>query len=76
MTRHFRADGQIRGAVTAGPSPTKAGWSVQQWCDDVDCCRTVAYELIGSSKIKSVRLGRRRIITTSPTEFLASLDAE
>jgi hypothetical protein len=49
---------------------------MRQWCDDVGCCRSVAYELLAAGKIKSVMLGRSRIITTSPAEFLTALAAE
>jgi hypothetical protein len=49
---------------------------VRQWCAETDICRTSAYELIKADKISSVLFGSRRIILTSPADFLASLAAE
>jgi hypothetical protein len=54
-------------------SQTKAGWRLPEWCADVGCRRSTAYGLLTDGKIKSVKLGNSRIITTSPAEFLATL---
>ena len=51
----------------------QAGWSVTGWANDTNLSRSFVYELIGAEKIKSVKAGARRIITTPPRDFLASL---
>jgi excisionase family DNA binding protein len=51
----------------------KAGWRINEWCRAVGVSRSFTYELIAERKIKSVALGKARIITTSPIEFLSIL---
>ncbi len=52
---------------------TKAGWSVEEFVNATSICRTNVFSFIKSGQIKSVNVGRRRVITTPPGEFLASL---
>lgn len=61
----------VRGAFTP-----PAGWSVADWSRATSIGRTKIFELLKLEKIKSVSFGRRRIITTPPGDFLASLAAE
>jgi hypothetical protein len=57
-------------------SSTKAGWNTDDWCHDTGVGRTTSYTLEWRGKIKVVRAGTRRIIVTTPAEYLASLAAE
>ena len=57
-------------------SNQKAGWSVFEWRKSVGIGHTKACDLIAKGAVKSVRLGRRRIILTTPQEFLAQLAGE
>jgi hypothetical protein len=52
---------------------TKAGWVTDEWCNDAGVGRSTSYVLESTGKIKVVRVGTRRIIITSPAQFLASL---
>jgi hypothetical protein len=52
----------------------KAGWRVIAWSDAVGCSRSYTYILIKTKRIESVLLGRSRIITTAPADFLKSLE--
>ena len=54
---------------------TKAGWRVEEWAKDCGLSRSYAYNLMKQGTIRSVRVGRNRIITTTPAEFLAAFDA-
>jgi hypothetical protein len=53
-------------------SNTKAAWSVKNWCADLDLSPAYAYELLAEKKITSVKVGGKRLITTSPKDFVAS----
>jgi hypothetical protein len=53
--------------------PSKAGWSVDEFVSATSICRTNVFSFIKSGQIKSVNVGRRRVITTPPADFLASL---
>jgi hypothetical protein len=53
-----------------------AGWSVEDWSRATSIGRTKVFELIQRKAIQSVAFGRRRIITTAPDAFLASLATE
>jgi hypothetical protein len=55
-------------------NPDKCGWRVKPWADAVGCSASHTHKLIAEKKIRSVKMGAARIITTSPKEFLASLE--
>ena len=48
----------------------KQGWSIPDWCDATSLGRTKTFELISNGSIRSIREGRRRIIITSPADYL------
>jgi hypothetical protein len=54
----------------------KYGWKVNEWSDAVGCSRALTYELIAAQRIVSVKLGKSRLITTHPFDFLQSLAGE
>jgi len=48
--------------------------SIRQAARELGVCRTVVYELIRDDKIKSVKIGRRRLISRDAVEtFIAAL---
>lgn len=49
----------------------KAGWSVPEFCFGAGIGRSKAYEMMNAGLVSFVIIGRRRIITTSPADFLA-----
>ncbi|MCB9947890.1 MAG: excisionase [Rhodospirillaceae bacterium] len=51
--------------------PQRAGWSIADFYAAVGIGRTLAYKLINEGVIATVRIGRRRIVTTRPEDFLA-----
>lgn len=51
----------------------KAGFSVTEFCFGAGIGRSKAYDLMKENRIRFVTVGRRRIITTSPADFLAGL---
>lgn len=65
--------------VPATPKPClsqtvqKAGFSVSEFCFGTGIGRTKAYSLMKEKRIRFVTIGRRRIVVTSPAEFLAGL---
>lgn len=68
----FPAHAQNEASAKA-PLVPKAGYSVSEFCNAVSIGRSKLYELMGEGKVQSVTLGRRRIITESPTDFLTRL---
>ena len=57
----------------AQPVSTKVAWTIEQWADDVGLCRMTVYNLFAQGRIASVKAGKRRLIVTSPAEYVASL---
>lgn len=59
------------------PSNTseRAGWPVEEWAHAAGIGRSLAYVLLQRNEITSVKIGKRRIITTAPRDFLARLAA-
>lgn len=59
------------------PSNTseRAGWPVEEWAHAAGIGRSLAYVLLQRNEITSVKVGKRRIITTAPRDFLARLGA-
>jgi hypothetical protein len=60
-----------------GPMPQpsqsdKFGWRVLEWCAAVGVSRSTAYRLLSADAVKSVTVGKTRIILTHPREFLAA----
>jgi hypothetical protein len=53
--------------------PTQVAWSVKNWCAATDLSPAYTYELIAAKVVKSAKVGGKRLITTSPRDFLASL---
>lgn len=56
--------------------PEKHGWRVREWYPQVGISRAWTWRLIKDGKIKTVKLGKARIIVTPPSEFLAKLDGQ
>jgi hypothetical protein len=67
---------QYSSRETPPARPTKAGWRVEEWAADCGLSRSYTYNLLARGAIKGVRVGRNRIITTPPAEYLASLANE
>jgi excisionase family DNA binding protein len=53
----------------------KVGWRVNEWADAMGLGRAFTYQLLSEGRLKSVKLGGARIITTSPAEYLRTLAA-
>ena len=54
-------------------NPEKRGWRVREWYPQVGISRAWTWRLIKDGKIRTVKLGRARIIVTPPSEFLSKL---
>ena len=52
---------------------SKAGWRPTEWAGATGVSRSLVYQLLDANRIKSVKCGNARIITTPPATFLASL---
>jgi hypothetical protein len=59
--------------MTPAQNSAKAGWRIPEWCANTGISRSMAYLLMGSGAVQSVKSGRSRIIVTSPTDYLSSL---
>lgn len=46
-------------------------WGLRDWCRATSLSKAFVYELIAAGKVESVRVGGKRLITTSPREFVA-----
>jgi excisionase family DNA binding protein len=49
----------------------KAGWRVSEWADAAGLSRSTVYNLLDARAIESVKVGKARVIKTTPAEFLA-----
>lgn len=55
-------------------SPPQGGWRVLPWSRAVGVSRSAFYNLLGSEEEpKTVKLGSARIVTESPTQYLARI---
>ena len=57
-------------------NPNQVSWSVKNWCADTDLSPAYCYELIAAGTVESVKIGGKRLITTSPREFVELLRGE
>lgn len=59
--------------ATKPDNPYRAGWSINDWCKSVDLARATLYTLPPTLQPSSVKIGKRRIITEQPADFLKRL---
>ena len=68
--------GESLASIPTKPAPQhvhKVGYTIPEWCHAVGLGRSKLYLLIADGTVQSVTVGRRRIITTTPADFLAAL---
>ena len=51
----------------------KLAWTCPHWAEATDIPLGTVREMVAEKQIASVKSGRRRLITTSPADYLASL---
>lgn len=51
----------------------RAGWSIPDWCASVNLARATLYTLPANLQPASVKIGKRRIITEQPADYLKRL---
>lgn len=51
----------------------KVGHRINEWFPAVGVSRSKTYQLLNDGVIESVKIGRARVITTTPADYLASL---
>jgi hypothetical protein len=52
---------------------SQIGRRVPQFCHEVGLSRSTVYNEMSAGRIKAVKAGKRVIITTQPSEYLATL---
>lgn len=63
-------------AVYSEPKHEQVAWGVRSWAASTDLSPAFVYELLAAGKLDSVKVGGKRLILTSPRDFLASLGDE
>nr|WP_305119089.1 helix-turn-helix domain-containing protein [Tahibacter harae] len=72
---HARQGSQENAAVSKATEVPKLAFTVKEFRHASGICRTRIYELIAAGKLKTVKLGRSRLITAeAANEFIASLE--
>jgi hypothetical protein len=51
----------------------KVGWRIDEWTRAIGGSRSATYNLLKAGIIASVKMGRARVITTPPQDYLATL---
>lgn len=54
-------------------SAAKAAWRIPEWASATGVGRSKIYELLAAGQIASVCIGRRRVIVTSPADFIKAM---
>jgi excisionase family DNA binding protein len=54
------------------PNPIVA-WTVRDWARQTSLSKSYVYVLLEKRRIASVKAGKRRLITTPPDQYIASL---
>ena len=68
--------GNNNGQTHSSDTQPRAGWSVADWCDCVDIGRASYYALPPELQPASIKLGKRRIITEQPGDFLKRISLQ
>jgi hypothetical protein len=53
----------------------RAGWSVKSWCETTGISDALLYKLDEARRPASVKIGRKRLITESPGDWLRRMAA-
>jgi len=53
--------------------PPIVAWTVREWARQTSLSKTYVYNLINAGKLSSVKSGKKRLITTSPKDYLDTL---
>lgn len=62
---------------SANPPVERAAYSIEEWAERYGLSRSTVYNLIASGKLKTSKIGRRRIITVQQDqEFLNRLNTQ
>lgn len=48
----------------------RAGWRPKEWAEQVGISRAMVYDLMARGELKTVKVGKTRIVIESPREFL------
>ncbi len=56
--------------------PTRAGWRIPAWAQQIGCSRSTVYNLAKAGEIELVRVGGMSIVRTDPDAYLAAKAAE
>ncbi len=67
------ADSRHDRRIESKPKADQLGWPVRDWKTATSLSHTTVYALIKSGRIDSAKFGAKRLILTSPADFLASL---
>jgi excisionase family DNA binding protein len=51
----------------------KVAWGIAEWAKSIGVSRSYVTALISKGRIESVKLGYKRLITTSPADFVKDL---
>jgi len=57
------------------PAFHRAGWPVRDWCASAGISGALLYKLDDARRPASVKVGRRRLITEAPQQWLARMAA-
>lgn len=55
------------------PTEQRAGWEVAEWCPNVPIAESSYYALSPDVAPRSVKIGRKRVITESPAAWLTRI---
>lgn len=59
------------------PNPdNQVAWTVKDWCAATTLSPAYTYELLAAGELKSAKVGNKRLITTSPRDFIAAHEAQ
>ena len=57
-------------------TPERAAWSIKDWAFAVGCSRVHVHRLIQKGVLKTRLMGTRRLILTTPQEFVECLPSD
>jgi excisionase family DNA binding protein len=54
----------------------RVAWTIRDWAEAVSCSKVHVHRLIRDGKIETRKMGRKRLILTSPEPYVKSLDGD
>lgn len=71
---HYKGASEMPASKKQAPPPQRAGWRKRHWCESASIGLSTYDDLQDDLKPRSIKIGRRLVITESPADWLERIN--